>query len=62
VLAGQGVSVVWVDTASFAGRPTTVQPDLLRVQAAGVRVAVVRRGDSLVAVLGAEHSPRSAHG
>ena len=62
VLAGQGVSVVWVDTASFAGRPTTVQPELLRVQAAGVRVAVVRRGDSLVAVLGAEHSPRSAHG
>ncbi len=62
VLAGQGVSVVWVDTASFAGRPAQVQPELLRLQAAGVRVAVVRRGDSLAAVLGAEHAPRSAHG
>jgi len=62
VLAGQGVSVVWVDTASFAGRPATVQPELLRLQASGVRVAVVRRGDALAAVLGAEQSPRSAHG
>ena len=39
-LAGQGVSVVWIDTASFAGRPTKVEPELLRVQAAGVAVAV----------------------
>src|SRR5918994_4927729 len=61
-LAGQGVSVVWVDTASFAGRPATVQPELLRLQAAGVRAAVVRRGDSLAAVLGTQQSPRSAYG
>jgi hypothetical protein len=56
------VSVVWVDTASFAGRPAKVQPELLRLQAGGVRVAVVRRGDSLAGVLGDGHAPRSAHG
>jgi uncharacterized protein (DUF58 family) len=61
-LAGQGVSIVWVDTASFAGRPADVQPELLRLQAAGVRVAIVRKGDSLAAVLGGEPSFRSAHG
>ena len=61
-LAAQGVSIVWVDSASFAGRPTKVEPELLRVRAAGVAVAVVRRGDSLAAVLGAAPAVRSAHG
>ncbi|MDX6439421.1 MAG: hypothetical protein QOF45_2004 [Gaiellaceae bacterium] len=61
-LAGQGVSVVWIDAPSFVGRPTKIEPELLRLQAAGVAVAVVRRGDSLAAVLGAAPSPRSAHG
>ena len=61
-LAGQGVSVVWVDSASFAARPTKVEPELLRLQAAGVAVAVLRRGDSLAAVLGAAPDLRSAHG
>jgi uncharacterized protein (DUF58 family) len=61
-LAGQGVSIVWVDSASFAGRPTKVEPELLRLQAAGIAVAVVRRGDSLAAVLGAAPVVRSAHG
>ena len=61
-LAAQGVSIVWVDSASFAGRPTKVEPELLRLQAAGVAVAVVRRGDSLAAVLGAGAVVRSAHG
>ena len=61
-LAAQGISIVWVDSASFAGRPTKVEPDLLRLQAAGVAVAVVRRGDSLAAVLGAAPAVRSAHG
>ena len=61
-LAGQGVSVVWVDSASFAGRPTKVEPELLRLQAAGVAVAVVRQGDSLAGVLGAAPAVRSAHG
>jgi len=61
-LAGQGVSVVWIDTASFAGRPTKVEPELLRLQAAGVAVAVVRQGDSLAHVLGAPAAARTAHG
>jgi uncharacterized protein (DUF58 family) len=62
-LAGQGVSVVWVDAPSFAGRPTRVEPELLRLQAAGVAVAVVRDGDSLAAVLGAAPAVRrAAHG
>ena len=60
-LAGQGVSVVWVDSASFANRPTKVEPELLRLQAAGIAVAVLRRGDSLAAVLGAAPALRSAH-
>jgi uncharacterized protein (DUF58 family) len=62
VLSGQGVSVVWIDAPSFAGRPTRVEPELLRLQAAGVAVAVVRSGDSLTAVLGAAPTARSAHG
>ena len=61
-LAGQGVSVVWIDAPSFVGRPTRIEPELLRLQAAGVAVAVVRRGDSLAAVLGAAPTARSAHG
>jgi len=60
-LAGQGVSIVWIDTASFAVRPAKVEPELLRLQAAGVAVAVIRRGDSLAAVLGAAPAVRSAH-
>jgi hypothetical protein len=61
-VAGHGVSVVWIDAPSFVGRPTKIEPELLRLQAAGVAVAVVRRGDSLATVLGAAPSPRSAHG
>ena len=33
--------------------PTRIEPELLRLQAAGVAVAVVRRGDDLAAALGA---------
>jgi uncharacterized protein (DUF58 family) len=61
-LSGQGVSVVWVDAPSFAGRPTHVEPELLRLQAAGVAVAVLRRGDDLARVLGAAPTARAAHG
>jgi hypothetical protein len=39
-----------------------VEPELVRVQAAGVAVAVLRRGDSLAAVLGAAPAVRRAHG
>ena len=61
-LAKQAVSVVWIDTPSFASRPTRVEPELLRLQAAGVAVAVVRQGDSLATVLGAASALRSSHG
>jgi uncharacterized protein (DUF58 family) len=61
-LAAQSVGLVWIDAPSFAGRRTAVEPELLRLQAAGVAVAVVRQGDSLAAVLGAAPAVRSAHG
>jgi uncharacterized protein (DUF58 family) len=61
-LSAHAVSVVWIDAPSFAGRPTKVEPELLRLQAAGVAVAVLRQGDSLAAVLGAAPALRSAHG
>ena len=47
------VSVVWIDAASFASRPTRAEPGLLRLAAHGVPTAVVRRGDDLAAVLSA---------
>jgi uncharacterized protein (DUF58 family) len=61
-LAGQGVSVVWVDTASFGDRVAPLDPELLRLQAAGVAVAVLRRGDSLATVLGPSRASGSAVG
>jgi len=45
------VSVVWIDAPSYAGRPTRAVPGLLRLSAAGIGVAVVRRGDDLAAAL-----------
>jgi uncharacterized protein (DUF58 family) len=56
------VSVVWVDAPSFAGRPTRALPGLLRLSAAGVPVAVVRRGDDLGAALDASRQAEVAHG
>ena len=46
-------SVVLVDAASYAGRPSGPHPQLLRLAAEGVPVAVIRRGDDLSSVLGA---------
>jgi uncharacterized protein (DUF58 family) len=48
------VSVVFVDTATFNGAGRTLQPALLRLQAAGVSVAVIRAGDELAAALSGE--------
>lgn len=45
------VSVAWIDTPSFAGRPTRADPGLLRLAGSGIPVAVVRRGDDLTAAL-----------
>jgi hypothetical protein len=47
------VSVVWIDAASFAGRPTRAEPGLLRLAAHGIPTAAVRRDDDLGAVLSA---------
>ena len=56
-LARSMVSLVLVDAASFNGGAAEVprrEPALLRLQAAGVAVAVVRAGDDLREVLGAD--------
>ena len=58
--ARRNAAVVWVDAASFAGRPSR-EPALLRLQAAGVPVAVLRRGDDLSGVLGAAEFAGAAH-
>ena len=50
--ARRNTAVVWIDSASFAGRPRQ-EPVLLRLTAAGLPVAVVRMGDDLRQVLGA---------
>jgi uncharacterized protein (DUF58 family) len=52
-LAQRRVSVVYVDAPTFAGGRASREPGLLRLQASGVPVAVVRRGDDLRDVLGA---------
>jgi uncharacterized protein (DUF58 family) len=56
------VSVVWVDAASFVGRPTRAEPGLLRLGAHGVPTAVVRRDDDLAAVLSARRLQAVARG
>ena len=55
------VSVVWVDAPSFAGRPARSEPGLLRLAAAGVPVAVVRRDDDLAAALDRPRQEVAAH-
>jgi uncharacterized protein (DUF58 family) len=58
-LSRRKVSVVYVDPASFNGAARKPQPALLRLQAAGVAVAVVRAGDDLASRL--EGSLEVAH-
>ena len=50
-LTRRPVALIHVEAASYAGRPHRPEPELLRLQAAGVPVAVVRRGDDLVTAL-----------
>jgi uncharacterized protein (DUF58 family) len=50
-LTRRGAALVHVAAETFAGRPSRPEPALLRLQAAGVPVAVVRRGDDLAAAL-----------
>src|SRR6266511_2898825 len=46
-LSRRRVSLVYVDAASFNGRGRRLEPELLRLQATGIPVAVVRAGDDL---------------
>lgn len=61
--ARQQVSVVFVDTATFAGRARSgdATAAVMRLQTAGIPVAVLRRGDDLEGVLGAAEAG-AAHG
>jgi uncharacterized protein (DUF58 family) len=61
-LGHRDVSLVLVDSASFGGSGPQRFPDLLRLQAAGVAVAVLRRGDDLAAALGAPAFAEAARG
>lgn len=61
-LSSGNVSLVLVDASSFAGAPTRPIPELLRLQAAGVAIAVLRDGDDLAARLGGAEPAEAAHG
>ena len=56
------VSVAWIDAASFVGRPTRVEPGLLRLTAHGIPTAAVRNDDDLRTVLSARSAQAVAHG
>jgi hypothetical protein len=60
-LSRRKVSIVFVDPASFNGTSRRLEPGLLRLQAAGIAVAVIRAGDDLAACLSREPSTESAH-
>ena len=62
VAARRSVSVVWVDSASYASRPTRGEPGVLRLAAHGVPTAVVRAGDDLASVLSGRTIGAAAHG
>jgi uncharacterized protein (DUF58 family) len=57
---GLAASLVYVDASSWNGGATQ-EPGLLRLQGAGVPVAVVRRGDELRSALGGSRLPEAAH-
>jgi uncharacterized protein (DUF58 family) len=61
MLAQRRVSLVFVDAPTFAGARATREPHLLRLQAAGVPVAVVRSGDDLQAALSIAPPQEAAH-
>ena len=60
--ARRPVSLVWVDAASFAARPTRAEPGILRLAAHGIPTAVVRRGDDLAGALAGRVLGAAAHG
>jgi uncharacterized protein (DUF58 family) len=60
-LTSRAAALVHVEAGSFAGRPPRPEPALLRLQAAGVPIAVVRRGDDLAVALEGATAGKSAH-
>jgi len=50
-LTRRPVALVHIEPESFAGRPRRPDPELLRLQAAGVAIAVVRQGEDLASAL-----------
>jgi uncharacterized protein (DUF58 family) len=61
-LGRRSVSLVLVDAASFNGARSRPLPELLRVEAAGVRVVVLRQGDDLAERLSAPELVEAARG
>jgi uncharacterized protein (DUF58 family) len=61
-LASGSVALVLVDAPSFAGAAPKPLPELLRLQASGVAITVVRAGDDLAERLGAVEPAGAAHG
>jgi uncharacterized protein (DUF58 family) len=51
-LTRRAVALVYVEPESFLGAERRREPDLLRLQAVGVPIAVVRQGDELATALG----------
>jgi uncharacterized protein (DUF58 family) len=63
MLGQRQAALVFVDPVSFADNGTAAaRHELLRLQAAGVPVAVIRRGDDLAAKLGATALTKAADG
>jgi uncharacterized protein (DUF58 family) len=60
-LSRRDVSLVYVDAASFNGAARKPEPALLRLQAAGIPIAVVRAGDDLAARLQGTVAAEAAH-
>lgn len=60
-LTRRAVALVHVEAGSFAGRAHRPEPALLRLRAAGVPIAVVRRGDDLATSLAGVTAEEHAH-
>jgi uncharacterized protein (DUF58 family) len=60
-LSRRPVALVHVEPSSFAGAPRRPEPGLLRLQSAGVPVAVVQRGTDLAAALAGAQPAEVAH-
>jgi uncharacterized protein (DUF58 family) len=60
--SNRSVSVVYVEAPTFAGRSPAREPALLRLQAAGVPVTVLRHGDDLRSRLAGAHTRAASLG